>query len=90
MMEKKIKTIKTMIDRSDNADEKKALKAALRAMNSRKPRPPIYEQCDSNEPIIIICPTCDNELDTKYYCDYCPACGQALEWGKYFDGGMIQ
>jgi hypothetical protein len=47
-MDKKIKTIHTMISKSNNADEKKALKAALRAMNSRKPRPPIYEQVGSD------------------------------------------
>lgn len=90
MMDKKIKTIKAMISKTDNADEKKALKSALRAMNSRKPRPPIYEQGGSDEPIIILCPACDNEIDGKYTPDYCPACGQALEWYKYFDRELTQ
>lgn len=96
-MEKKIKTIKTMIDKSENADEKKALKAALRALNKQKPRPPMFDALytdDETADKSIYCPACDSDLTELYTSpqtfEYCPACGQALEWHKYFDKEIKQ
>ena len=90
-MQKKIETIKEMLALSKaGSDEQRALKAAYRAMKRHEPRPPIYETADPDEPIILLCPACDNEIESKYAPDYCPACGQALEWYKYFDRELTQ
>lgn len=41
----------------------------------------------------IYCPACDCDL-SEYHkpqnFEYCPICGQALEWEKYFDKGLEQ
>ena len=90
-MQKKIETIKEMLALSKSgSDEQRALKAAYRAMKRHEPRPPIYETADPDEPIILLCPACDNEIESKYTPDYCPACGQAIEWHKYFDREIKQ
>ena len=47
------------------SDEQRALKAAYRAMKRHEPRPPIYETADPDEPIILLCPACDNELESS-------------------------
>ena len=90
-MQKKLRTIEKLIATAKaGSDEQRALKSAYRAMKRQEPRPPIYESAGPDEPIIILCPACDNEIDGKYTPDYCPACGQALEWYKYFDRELTQ
>lgn len=97
-MQKKIETIKEMLALSRaGSDEKKALKAALRALNKQKPRPPMFDALytdDETADKSIYCPACDSDLTELYTSpqtfEYCPVCGQALEWDKYFNGGMIQ
>lgn len=64
-----------------------AINTAISALEYRIPKKPAYEGngCDKNGELIYdnwICPHCNNEYEVDYdYYDFCPKCGQAIDWG---------
>lgn len=50
---------------------------AIEELGYRIPKKPDYKQ--SRRQYIPICPTCDTELEEM---EYCPVCGQAIDWGN--------
>lgn len=60
---------------------------AIKALEKHIPKKPTEEQIDFEE-FVCICPTCkytceygfEDFRDRKY--EYCPMCGQKLDWGE--------
>lgn len=69
--------------------DKKSLKTAISALEKQIPKKPDYEGdgYDDEGNLIYdtwICPNCgckDYEVDYDHY-DYCPNCGQAIDWSE--------
>ena len=65
----------------------KAMELAVKALEKQIPKKPTEEQIDFEE-FVCICPTCkytceygfEDFRDRKY--EYCPMCGQKLDWGE--------
>ena len=51
-----------------------ALEMAIDALKKQIPMKPIL--CDDED---LICPTCDADVDWKYYCE---KCGQKIDWSE--------
>ena len=56
------------------ADFHDALTVAVDALKKQIPMKPIL--CDDED---LICPTCDADVDWKYYCE---KCGQKIDWSE--------
>lgn len=63
-----------------------ACRMGMKALEKQIPKKPDYEGdgYDENCELIYdtwICPNCDNHYEVDYdECDFCPNCGQALDW----------
>lgn len=57
----------------DNEEDYNKLMAYLKKFTPKKP-----EYCGS----LKCCPTCGSLADTEKYYDFCPFCGQRLDWSN--------
>ena len=63
-----------------------AIDVAINALEKQIPKKPYIQQDDRNNDCLE-CPSCDSFIGYEYDCrdehyqiDYCPNCGQAIDW----------
>lgn len=65
-----------------------AIDTAIEALEKQMPKKPDYEAdgYDNKGELIYdtwICPNCENRYEVDYdHYDYCPKCGQAIDWSE--------
>lgn len=60
-----------------------AMDMGAEALKKQIPKEPIPIITDDNEYICTICPTCQKRNVEGF--NYCPICGQAIDWGETDD-----
>ena len=71
--------------RGEVEDYKQALELGVKALEKQIPKKPIYEGDGYSDGHLVydtwICPLCEKRYEVDYddY-DYCPNCGQKLDW----------
>ena len=88
-----IKIAKAEVEWNYQLDYQIAFDMAIEALNKQIPKKPIYcgdGYADGKEVNDMAeCPTCDNddfeEGINNWGCNYCPECGQALDWSDEED-----
>lgn len=64
-----------------------AIQAAIEALEKQIPKNPIGKTDPTFGDVCIVCPNCENRglanpfAKSRVY-DYCPKCGQALDWSE--------
>ena len=67
-------------------EQKEAFQIAINALEKHIPKKPYIQQDDRNNDCLE-CPSCDSFIGYEYDCrdehyqiNYCPCCGQAIDW----------
>lgn len=72
---------------ADESDLRESINTAIIALEKHMPKKPYIQQDDMNNDCIE-CSSCDSFIGYEYDCrdehyqiNYCPYCGQAIDWG---------
>lgn len=71
-----------LLDKNVDKSVEKAFKILDELIEKEKPKK--VEHSPEVDDDMVVCPICEKEFEIDYdeHCDYCPDCGQKLDWSE--------